>query len=67
MGLLSGLCQEGTLRALSPYTVGRSSQNVAVVTPPRPPVPPTSPHFLKVLSGPTSSGLALLQLVLITF
>lgn len=46
MGLFSGLCQEGTLRALSPYTVGRSSQNVAVVTPPpalpSPPPLPTS-------------------------
>lgn len=62
MGLLSGLCLEGTLRALSPYTVGCSAQSVAVVTPPSPP-----PHFLKVLSGPTPSGLALLKLVLITF
>lgn len=66
MGLLSGLCLEGTLRALSPYTVGRSAQSVAVVTPAHPPTP-ASPHFLKVLSGPTPSGLALLQLVLITF
>lgn len=65
MGLLSGLCLEGILRALSPYIVGRSAQCVAVVTPSPP--PPASPHFLKVLSGPTPSGLALLQLVLITF
>lgn len=61
MGLLSGLCLEGTLRALSPYTVGCSTQSAAVVTPPPP------PHFLKVLSSPTPSGLALLKLVLITF
>lgn len=61
MGLLSGLCLEGTLRALSPYTEG---QSVAVVTPALP-FPP--PHFLKVLIGPTPPGLALLQLVLITF
>lgn len=64
MGLLSDLCLEGTLRALSPYTEGRSAQSMAVVTPAFP-LPP--PHFLKVLIGPTPPGLALLQLVLITF
>lgn len=36
MGLLSGLCLEGTLRALSPYTGGCWTQSAAVVTPSRP-------------------------------
>lgn len=43
MGLLSGLCLEGTLRALFPYTVGRSAQSVAVVTPALPPPSPPLP------------------------
>lgn len=45
-GLLSGLCLEGTLRALSPYTVGCSTQSVAVVTPAPSPLPESSewPH-----------------------
>lgn len=54
--LLSG----GDPESLSPYTVGWSAQSAVVVT-------PASPHFLKVLSGPTPSELALLQPVLITF
>ena len=44
MGLLSDLCLEGTLRALSPYTEGRSAQSMAVVTPPVPPAPPPLPE-----------------------
>lgn len=41
VSLLDGLCLAGTLRALSPHTVGWSAQSVAVVT--------TSPHRLSPL------------------
>ena len=63
MGLLSDLCLEGTLRALSPYTEGRSAQSMAVVTPavPRPP-----PPVRDVMVGPTPPGGGGRQRVVIT-